>query len=114
MRAAIRPAARQRQLPDARKFCGEVSFDSSLECATTGLFRLDVGCPDHLAPLLGLRGNVLAEIGRRAWKHCATQVSKPRFRVRIGRAAFISLLSFSTISGDVFLGAPTPNQVLVS
>src|SRR5262245_63594978 len=30
------------------------------------------------------------------------------------RAAFISLLSFSTISGDVFLGAPTPNQVLVA
>ena len=30
------------------------------------------------------------------------------------RAAFTSLLSFSTISGGVFLGAPTPNQVLVS
>jgi hypothetical protein len=25
--------------------------------------RLDVGCPDHLAPLLGLVGDQLAEVG---------------------------------------------------
>src|SRR5262245_18331062 len=36
------------------------------------------------------------------------------FTVGSVRPAFISLLSFPTISGGVFLGAPTPNQVLVS
>src|SRR5262249_36269574 len=30
------------------------------------------------------------------------------------RPALISLLSLSTTSGDVFLGAPTPNQTLAS
>ena len=29
-----------------------------------GSFRLDVGGPDHLAPLLGIVGDELAEVGR--------------------------------------------------
>src|ERR1700756_4748856 len=40
------------------------------------LIRLDVGRPDHLAPLLGFVGNVFAEVGGRAWKHSATKVGK--------------------------------------
>jgi hypothetical protein len=28
-------------------------------------FRLDIGCPDHLAPLLGIFGDELAELGGR-------------------------------------------------
>src|SRR5215813_5827671 len=45
--------------------------------------RLDVGRPDHLAPLLGLLGNVFAEVGGRAWKHSATKVAKARLHLGI-------------------------------
>jgi transposase len=34
---------------------------------TNGLLRLDVGRPDHFAPLLSLFGDELAEVGRRHW-----------------------------------------------
>jgi hypothetical protein len=33
--------------------------------AATSLFRLDVGCPDYLAPLLGFVGDELAKTGGR-------------------------------------------------
>ena len=33
---------------------------------------LDVGGPDHLAPLLGFFGDELSKIGRRAWKDRGT------------------------------------------
>jgi hypothetical protein len=33
---------------------------------------LDVGRPDHLGPLLGFRGDELAEVGGRACKRCAS------------------------------------------
>jgi len=48
--------------------------------------RLDVGRPDHLAPLFGLVGDKLTEVGGRAWKHCATKVGKPRLDFGIGEA----------------------------
>jgi hypothetical protein len=34
--------------------------------------RLDVGVPDHLGPFLGLVGNELCEVGRRACERIAT------------------------------------------
>jgi hypothetical protein len=37
-----------------------------------GLFRLDVGRPDQLTPLLGFVGNELAEVRRRACERIAT------------------------------------------
>src|SRR5215831_4839940 len=42
------------------------------------LLRLDVGSPDHLAPLLGFVGDQLAELGRRPREHYAPQVGKSR------------------------------------
>jgi hypothetical protein len=42
------------------------------------LFRLDVGGPDHLAPLLGFVGDKLAEIGGRVTQSNAAEVGKPR------------------------------------
>ena len=53
-----------------------------------GSFRLDMGRPDHLGPLPGFFDDQLAEVGMRARKYRAT----------VG----------------VFLGRPSPNQVLVS
>ena len=53
---------------------------------TAASFGLDVGRPDHLAPLFGLVGDKLTEVGGRAWKHCATKVGKPRLDFGIGEA----------------------------
>ena len=49
-----------------------------------GLVRLDVGPPDHLAPLLGFLGDQLAEVGGRARKRPASQVGKPSLHLGIG------------------------------
>src|SRR3954468_11696280 len=43
-----------------------------------GSLRLDVGCPDDLAPFLGFVGDELSEIGGRAAKHGAAQIGEPR------------------------------------
>ena len=40
------------------------------------LLELDVGRPDHLAPLLRLVGDELAEVGRRARKHSTPDISE--------------------------------------
>src|SRR5262249_54274579 len=50
------------------------------------LFRLDVGRPDHLAPLFGLVGDEFAEVGGRARERLAPQVGKPRLHLWIGEA----------------------------
>ena len=85
-----------------------------VQLAITGSFRLDTGELDHLAPLLGLVGDELAEIGGRAGEHRAGQFGKPCLYLRIGKAALISLLSLSTISAGVLFGAPRPNIALAS
>jgi hypothetical protein len=48
--------------------------------------RLDVGGPDHLAPLLGFVGDELTEIGGREREHLATEIGKPRLDFGIGEA----------------------------
>src|SRR5262249_44724740 len=47
---------------------------------------LDVGRADHLAPLLGVLGDELTKIGRRARKRRAAQVGKPRLDLGVGEA----------------------------
>ena len=47
-------------------------------------------------------------------KRRAAQVGKPRLHLGVGEAALISLLSLSTISAGVFLGAPMPYHALAS
>jgi hypothetical protein len=48
-----------------------------------GLFRLDVGSPDHLTPLLSLFGNELTEVGGRACKRDAPKVCEVRLQLGI-------------------------------
>ena len=79
-----------------------------------GSFRLDVGRPDHLAPLLGFFRDELAEIGGRAASTVPPRSASRALILGSARTALISLLSLSTISAGVFLGAPTPYQVLAS
>jgi len=50
------------------------------------LFRLDVGRPDHLAPLLGFVGNELAEVGWRAGHLNAALIGKLRLQLGISKA----------------------------
>jgi len=54
--------------------------------AALGSFRFDVGCADHLGPLLGFLGEELGEIGRSARKRYSAQIGKPGFESRIGEA----------------------------
>src|SRR5215472_3862207 len=63
------------------------SFIASLsECRRRDAsFRFDVGRPDHLGPLLGLFGDELAEVGRRAWKCGGAPLRKPRLHLGIGK-----------------------------
>src|SRR4029077_10260019 len=61
---------------DLPSFRATVSFPASL--------RLDVGCSDHLCPLLGLFGDQFAKGGGRAWKHRSAQVDKPCLDSGIG------------------------------
>src|SRR5262249_7325974 len=51
-----------------------------------GSLGLDVGRPDHLAPLLGVVGDELSEIDGRADKRRASKVGKPRLHLGIGEA----------------------------
>jgi hypothetical protein len=46
--------------------------------------RLDVEGLDDVAPRLRFLGDELTKIGRRARKHRAAQVGKPRFRLGVG------------------------------
>ena len=48
--------------------------------------RLDVGRPDHLAPLLGLLGDELAEVGGRACKYHAAEIGNARFDRGVGES----------------------------
>src|SRR5262249_30050844 len=52
--------------------------------AEASSLRLDVGGPDHLVPFLGLFGDELAEVGRRAWKCGGAPLGKPRLQLRVG------------------------------
>src|SRR5205823_13690966 len=66
-------------------------------------FWLDLGPPDHLAPLLGLFDDQLPEIGWRTREQRAAQVSKPRRQFGIGKTRIDRLAeSVNDFSGRVF------------
>jgi hypothetical protein len=71
---------------------------------------LDIGRPNHLAPLLDFVGDELAKVRGRARKRCAPQSAIRAFSLGSARPALISLFSLSTISAGVAFGAPRPNQ----
>jgi hypothetical protein len=69
--------------------------------STAALVRFDVGCPDHLAPLLGFIGDELAEFGGRHRQWNATQVCEPLLDLRIGEAG--GDLSLRKSNSDVLM-----------
>ena len=61
----------------------EIPQCGQLPCCS---FPLDIGRQNHPAPLLGLGGDELAEIGGRPADHGAAQIGKPRLEFRICNA----------------------------
>src|SRR5262249_829549 len=70
-------------------------------------FRLDVRCPDYLAPLLGFVGDELGEVGRRARKHRRAQIGNPRLHLGISEPS-VYFVEFADYL--VPLGARNPPQ----
>src|SRR5260370_37476521 len=64
-----------------------------LDLTPSALFRLDVGCPDNFAPLLGFVGEKLAELGWGEGSRRAAQVANARLDFGIGEGG-----------GDLLLG----------
>jgi hypothetical protein len=52
------------------------------------LNHLDVGRPDHLAPFLGFRGDVLGEVDR-SHRHQTALLGKPCLHSRIGEGVLL-------------------------
>jgi hypothetical protein len=76
--------------------------------------RFDAHALHHLAPLLGFLGNELAEVGGRTASTVPAKEASRAVIVGSASPALISLLSLSTISVGVLLGAPTPYHTVTS
>src|SRR5262249_58424831 len=76
------------------------------------LLWLNVGRPDHLAPLLSIVGDKLTEVAGRARKDAAAEVSETGLHLRVVESRVDHLVP--TISVGVFLGAPMPFHPLAS
>ena len=79
-----------------------------------GSFRGNAGKLHDLGPLRGFSGDEFGEVGGRSRQQHAAERDQARADLRIGKGALISVLSRSTISAGVLLGAPTPYHVLAS
>src|SRR3954453_23386315 len=85
---------------------GALPLVTQLGCEVSGIPRtedygtsvslqLDVGQPDHLAPLLNLAGDEFTELGGRPRKHSGPKSVRYAFMVASARPTLISLLSLS-------------------
>src|SRR5262245_5054099 len=83
---------------------------SSRSSAETSSLRLDVRGSDHLAPLLGLIGDELAEVGGRARKSGATKFGEPRLDLGIGKGRVDLCVELVDDLGRRGFGAPRPNE----
>src|SRR6516164_7715766 len=73
--------------PHYGRWCGSQNGIYGISRRDAASFRLDVRRTDHLGPLLGLLGNVFAEVAGRAWKRSATEVGQPRLDLGISKAS---------------------------
>ena len=69
---------------------------------------------NHLSPLIGLLGEELAEISRRANKHRAIQVGNSSLDLWIGEASIDLLVQLVDDLRGGILGAPNPKMELAS
>src|SRR5215468_10822553 len=77
-----------------------------MECGLTkpASLRLDVEGPDHLAPLVGLFGDELTEVGGRACKQYAAHFSQPCLDLRVSKARVDCVVEFLDEFGRRVLG----------
>src|SRR5204863_8356107 len=79
-RGSLRTAAKKhRYSVTSLAFAERVLRD--IRPGSRGSLRLDVGGPDHLAPLLGFGGEELAKFGRLTGKRCIAQIAESRFHL---------------------------------
>src|SRR6266404_8646891 len=79
-------------------------WGSQLGC----LFRLQIGCFDHSTPFLGLRGDVLSEIGGRSNKGSGAQLRKSGLQLCVGEARIDLLVQLiHNLGARVFWSANT-------
>jgi hypothetical protein len=70
---------------------------------------------DHLAPLVGFIGNQFPEIGRRARKRSAAEISEPRHHFGIGKSLIDRLIEpFDNLSGRTGHTDAEPSANLVA
>src|SRR5262249_57108829 len=101
-----KPTAR----PSRNNACAS-ALDYSIGDAPAASVRLDVGRPDHLAPLLCFFGDERAELGGRACKYRVAIVRNPRFHRGIGeRGADLLVELVDDVGGPVLscAGPPPP------
>jgi hypothetical protein len=78
--------------PGIHRFRGTKRY--GIWIGTAASVRLDVGRADHLAPLIGLFGDELAELGGRARKQYAAHFSEPRLDLGISKARVDCVVEF--------------------
>src|SRR5262245_52983815 len=79
-----------------------------MECRRS--FRLAVGRPDHLGPLLGFLGNELAEIGGRADERRAAEFGEPRLDLAMREAGVDLMVEPSSYLARRVLGRTDCNK----
>src|SRR5262249_48982284 len=88
LQAGLAAAAPPSSVMNSRRFITAIRGTGryGMFSSVVASLRLDIGSPDHLAPLLGVVGDELTELGRRARKHRAAEVGKACFQPGIGEA----------------------------
>src|SRR5262245_20793955 len=83
-----------------------------VECLTVRSVRLDVGCPDDLAPLLGFIPDQLCEIaGRTRNWFASTQIGKPRSHLGVQERRIDFCIELTDDFGRGVLGRAYPEPV---
>jgi hypothetical protein len=68
--------------------------------------RLDVGCPDHFTPFLGLPDDEVSEVSGRTREYLTAEISQPRLHLRIGQSGVDLLIELVDDIGRRVLGCP--------
>src|SRR6266699_3826341 len=79
--------------------------------ARRGLLRLDIGRPDHLAPLLGIVCDALFEFGGGASERYSSELGKPRLDRGVSKACIEFFIQLVDDLGGRVLGCPEAKPV---
>src|SRR5262249_58839992 len=98
-------------IPNARDFA-ERALRNILDRDWAASVRLDIGGADHLAPLLGLVGDELAEVGGRAGKCAGSEFGNSRLDLKIGKSSVNFLVELEhDFGGYIFRRGDTEPRI---